>query len=144
MRGVHGVPRHSEQRRSSSFPGVAGLVPVIGAGSPSEQVEARDPNSVGVRGDLPVESDACPFGFGSGATRSRASSTDPRQATEIPLWDLATFTLGHEEHLHDVIAGYGTDVDVIRMVVVAKPAGGSLAGSSTVSRRSRRVTKSTC
>ncbi|MFR0355187.1 phosphotransferase family protein [Streptomyces sediminimaris] len=28
------------------------------------------------------------------------------------LYDLATFTLGHEEHLHDVIAGYGTDVDL--------------------------------
>ena len=32
------------------------------------------------------------------------------------LYDLATFTLGHEEHLDDVLAGYGTDVhrDVIR------------------------------
>ncbi|MEU2655248.1 aminoglycoside phosphotransferase family protein [Streptomyces sp. NPDC007325] len=28
------------------------------------------------------------------------------------LYDLATFTLGHEEHLADVLAGYGTDVDV--------------------------------
>ncbi|KOG91059.1 phosphotransferase family protein [Streptomyces varsoviensis] len=28
------------------------------------------------------------------------------------LFDLATFTLGHEEHLGDVLAGYGTDVDV--------------------------------
>ncbi|WP_439673381.1 phosphotransferase family protein [Embleya sp. MST-111070] len=28
------------------------------------------------------------------------------------LYDLATFTLGHEEHLDDVIAGYGTDVDI--------------------------------
>ena len=28
------------------------------------------------------------------------------------LFDLATFTLGHEEHLGDVIAGYGTDVDL--------------------------------
>ncbi|MFE2388217.1 phosphotransferase family protein [Streptomyces althioticus] len=28
------------------------------------------------------------------------------------LYDLATFTLGHEEHLHDVVAGYGTDVDL--------------------------------
>ncbi|GGZ50956.1 aminoglycoside phosphotransferase [Streptomyces inusitatus] len=28
------------------------------------------------------------------------------------LYDLATFTLGHEEHLGDVIAGYGTDVDL--------------------------------
>jgi aminoglycoside phosphotransferase (APT) family kinase protein len=28
-----------------------------------------------------------------------------------PLFDLATLTLGHEEHLDDVIAGYGTDVD---------------------------------
>jgi aminoglycoside phosphotransferase (APT) family kinase protein len=28
------------------------------------------------------------------------------------LFDLATLTLGHEEHLGDVLAGYGTDVDV--------------------------------
>jgi hypothetical protein len=28
------------------------------------------------------------------------------------LYDLATFTLGHEEHLSDVIAGYGTDIDI--------------------------------
>ncbi|MFJ9601068.1 phosphotransferase family protein [Streptomyces althioticus] len=28
------------------------------------------------------------------------------------LYDLATFTLGHEEHLNDVVAGYGTDVDL--------------------------------
>ncbi|MFF2373616.1 phosphotransferase family protein [Streptomyces xiamenensis] len=29
-----------------------------------------------------------------------------------PLYDLATFTLGHEEHLGDVITGYGTGVDL--------------------------------
>ncbi|MDX2600737.1 phosphotransferase [Streptomyces caniscabiei] len=28
------------------------------------------------------------------------------------LYDLATFTLGHEEHLDDVITGYGTEVDL--------------------------------
>ncbi|MFF5497564.1 phosphotransferase family protein [Streptomyces aquilus] len=28
------------------------------------------------------------------------------------LFDLATLTLGHREHLDDVIAGYGTDVDL--------------------------------
>lgn len=28
------------------------------------------------------------------------------------LYDIATFTLGHEEHLDDVIAGYGADVDL--------------------------------
>ncbi|MGW0084296.1 phosphotransferase family protein [Streptomyces sp. NPDC003393] len=28
------------------------------------------------------------------------------------LYDLATFTLGHEEHLDDVIAGYGSDIDL--------------------------------
>ncbi len=27
------------------------------------------------------------------------------------LWDLASLTLAHEEHLGDVVAGYGTDVD---------------------------------
>ncbi|MGQ4515411.1 phosphotransferase [Streptomyces sp. DW26H14] len=29
-----------------------------------------------------------------------------------PLYDLATFTLGHEEHLDDVLSGYGTGVDL--------------------------------
>jgi aminoglycoside phosphotransferase (APT) family kinase protein len=28
------------------------------------------------------------------------------------LYDLATLTLGHEEHLGDLVAGYGTDLDV--------------------------------
>lgn len=28
------------------------------------------------------------------------------------LYDLATLTLGHQEHLHDVLAGYDTDVDL--------------------------------
>ena len=28
------------------------------------------------------------------------------------LYDLATLTLGHDEHLGDVVAGYGTDVDL--------------------------------
>jgi len=28
-----------------------------------------------------------------------------------PLYDLATLTLAHQEHLDDVLAGYGTDVD---------------------------------
>jgi Ser/Thr protein kinase RdoA (MazF antagonist) len=28
------------------------------------------------------------------------------------LFDLAVLTLGHEEHLGDVVAGYGTDVDL--------------------------------
>lgn len=28
-----------------------------------------------------------------------------------PLYDIATLTLAHEEHLDDVLAGYGTDVD---------------------------------
>jgi aminoglycoside phosphotransferase (APT) family kinase protein len=29
-----------------------------------------------------------------------------------PLYDLAILTLGHEEHLGDVVAGYGADVDL--------------------------------
>ena len=28
------------------------------------------------------------------------------------LYDLATLTLGHQEHLGDVVAGYGTDIDL--------------------------------
>ena len=30
----------------------------------------------------------------------------------VLLYDLATLTLGHPEHLGDVIAGYGTEVDL--------------------------------
>ncbi len=33
--------------------------------------------------------------------------------TSDALHDLAAFTLGQEEHLDDVIAGYGIDLDVI-------------------------------
>ncbi len=29
-------------------------------------------------------------------------------------YDLATFPFGHEEHLDDVLTGYGTDVYVLR------------------------------
>ena len=29
------------------------------------------------------------------------------------LYDLASLTLGHQEHLGDVVAGYGTDVDLV-------------------------------
>jgi aminoglycoside phosphotransferase (APT) family kinase protein len=36
------------------------------------------------------------------------SETGPGDA----MFDLATLTLGHEEHLGDVVAGYGTDVDL--------------------------------
>jgi hypothetical protein len=28
------------------------------------------------------------------------------------MYDLATLTLAHEEHLDDVVAGYGADVDI--------------------------------
>ncbi|MFF4858264.1 phosphotransferase family protein [Streptomyces rubiginosohelvolus] len=35
------------------------------------------------------------------------------------LYDLATFTLGHEEHLDDVLAGYGSDADVDPEVIHA-------------------------
>src|SRR6478672_9192653 len=34
----------------------------------------------------------------------------PRPGTSVD--DLATLTLAHEEHLHDVIVGYGRDVDL--------------------------------
>ncbi len=39
-------------------------------------------------------------------------STGPRRARGDALLDLASLTLGHEEHLGDVVAGYGTDVDL--------------------------------
>ena len=33
-------------------------------------------------------------------------------STRSALFDLAILTLGHEEHLGDVVSGYGTDVDL--------------------------------
>jgi hypothetical protein len=41
-----------------------------------------------------------------------ASSTGPRSPGDA-AFDLATLTLGHPEHLGDIIAGYGTDIDLI-------------------------------
>ena len=49
------------------------------------------------------------------------------------LFDLATLTLGHEEHLGDVVAGYGSDVDHDlhpRLAVDAMPAQRALAGGA--------------
>ncbi|MER6639180.1 phosphotransferase family protein [Streptomyces microflavus] len=34
------------------------------------------------------------------------------------LYDLATFTLGHEQHLADVLAGYGTDIHIDLEVIL--------------------------
>ena len=45
-------------------------------------------------------------------TRSPASIDWSEAGQGDALFDLATLTLGHEEHLGDVVAGYGTDVDL--------------------------------
>lgn len=63
------------------------------------------------------------------------------------LYDLATLTLGHEEHLGDVIAGYGTnvDLDVIRAWWSHCEVCWGFAGwPSTASTRPRRAVRSTC
>ena len=62
------------------------------------------------------------------------------------LYDLASLTLGHEEHLGDVVAGYGTDVDlgVIRAWWSWRSLRGSAGWSSTASTRSRQAARSTC
>jgi hypothetical protein len=48
--------------------------------------------------------------------RERHRDWHNRRASEAgqgdALYDLASLTLGHEEHLGDVVAGYGTDVDL--------------------------------
>ena len=49
------------------------------------------------------------------------------------LYDLASLTLGHEEHLGDVVAGYGTDVDVIGAWWACEASGRSAGWSSTAS-----------
>ena len=46
------------------------------------------------------------------------------------LFDLAILTLGHQDHLGDVVAGYDTYVDhdvIRRLVVVAMPDSGPMA-----------------
>ena len=56
------------------------------------------------------------------------------------LFDLATLTLAHEEHLDDVVAGYGTDVDrdLIRAWWSLRCLSTSAGWSRTASARSRR------
>jgi len=62
------------------------------------------------------------------------------------LYDLATLTLGHEEHLDDVLAGYGTDVDldVIRAWWSLRSLRGSAGWSNTASTPPRQAARSTC
>ena len=62
-------------------------------------------------------------------------------------YDLATLTLGHEEHLRDVVAGYGTDVDldVIRGWWSWRRLGAARwLIESTASTRPRQEPSSTC
>ena len=62
------------------------------------------------------------------------------------LYDLATLTLGHEEHLDDLVAGYGTevDLDVIRAWWSWRSLWRSAGWSSTDSTRPRPGPRSTC
>ena len=39
-------------------------------------------------------------------------STGPRRGQGDALYDHASLTFGHQEHLGDVVAGYGTDVNL--------------------------------
>lgn len=65
---------------------------------------------------------AWPAAFTHGALRIAHVFVDGDEVTGIidwseagrgdALYDVATFTLGHEEHLGDVLAGYSADVDV--------------------------------
>jgi len=48
----------------------------------------------------------------SRATRSRGVLDWSEAGPGDALYDLATLTLGHEEHVGDVVAGYGGDVDL--------------------------------
>jgi hypothetical protein len=50
--------------------------------------------------------------------------TQNRRVVEaaLRLFDLAILTLGHEEHLGDVVAGYGTDVDRAGLIQAASHA----------------------
>ena len=62
------------------------------------------------------------------------------------LFDLAILTLGHEEHLGDVVAGYGTDVDrdLIRAWWSLRCLSASAGWSSTASARPRSCPRSPC
>jgi Phosphotransferase enzyme family len=57
-----------------------------------------------IHGDLQVDHVFVAGDEVTGVDWSEASQGDA-------LFDLATLTLGHKEHLGDVVAGYGTDVD---------------------------------
>jgi hypothetical protein len=62
------------------------------------------------------------------------------------LYDLASMTLGHEEHLDDVVAGYGieVDLDVIERGRRGEAWWRSAGWSSTASTRHRQAARSTC
>ena len=62
------------------------------------------------------------------------------------MYDLATLTLAHEEHLDDVIAGYGGDVeiDVIRACWSLRCLMESAGWSSTDTARPRTIPRSPC
>ena len=62
------------------------------------------------------------------------------------LFDLATLTLGHPEHLGDVVAGYGTDVDrdLIRAWWSLRCLTTSAGWSSTATARRRSSPRSPC
>ena len=62
------------------------------------------------------------------------------------LYDLPSLTLGHQEHLGDVVAGYGThvDLDMIRALGRCEACGRSAGSSSTASTRPRQAASSTC
>lgn len=61
------------------------------------------------------------------------------------MYDVATLTLGHPQHLSDVVVGYGADVDldVIRAWWSLRSLTSVLGSSSTASTRPHRVAKST-
>ncbi|WP_329477716.1 phosphotransferase [Kribbella sp. NBC_01484] len=71
--------------------------------------------------------------------RSEASQGDA-------MFDLASLTLGHEERLADLVAGYGADVDleVIRAWWSLRSLGRPAGWSSTASTQTRQAASSTC
>ncbi|GAD82411.1 MULTISPECIES: hypothetical protein [Nocardia] len=75
----------------------------------------------------------------TGVNRSEAAQGDP-------LYDLAILTLEHPEHLSDVVAGYGADIDlkVIRAWWSLPSLLGPAGWLSTVSIRPRQAARSTC
>ena len=108
----HGPAAASTSSRPGSPASASGSSPTTSCPPTWSRATAGSPRPCSGRGHRCSSTATCRSPTSSSTvTRSPASSTGPRRPRATRCYDLATLTLAHEEHLDDVIAGYGADVD---------------------------------